>query len=54
MCNGLPSKNSSPESRSRLPVRALTIVDFPAPLSPMRATTSPALMSKSALFSART
>jgi hypothetical protein len=28
MITGLPSKNSSPESSSRLPVNALTIVDF--------------------------
>src|SRR6266704_483942 len=51
---GLPSKNTSPASTARLPVRALTIVDFPAPLSPMSATTSPASMSKDALSSART
>jgi hypothetical protein len=30
------------------------MVDFPAPLSPISATTSPAAMSKSALSSART
>jgi hypothetical protein len=45
---GLPSKNSSPESSSRLPVKALTMVDLPAPLSPMSATTSPGYMSKAA------
>ena len=46
MVTGWPSKNSSPASTARLPVSALTIVDLPAPLSPMRATTSPASMSK--------
>ena len=36
------------------PVKALTMVDLPAPLSPMSATTSPGYMSKAALFKART
>ena len=51
---GLPSNSSSPLSTSRLPVIALTIVDFPAPLSPINATTSPASTSKSASIRART
>ena len=41
MSTGWPSKSISPESTARLPESALTSVDLPAPLSPMRATTSP-------------
>jgi hypothetical protein len=51
---GSPSNSSSPLSTSRLPVIALTIVDLPAPLSPINATTSPASTSKSASIKART
>src|SRR6478609_6499430 len=44
---GCPSRNTSPESTVRAPVNALTRVDFPAPLSPMMASTSPGYRSRS-------
>ena len=48
-----PRRRSRPRRASRLPVSALTSVDLPAPLSPIRATTSPGLTSKSAAGRAR-
>jgi hypothetical protein len=42
-----PSKEISPAFGCRTPVRTFMRVDFPAPLSPMRATTSPGYTSKS-------
>src|SRR2546429_3601753 len=50
----LPSKRIVPESSARLPDNALTMVDLPAPLSPINATTSPRWTSKSAASSALT
>src|SRR5829696_5494768 len=42
-----PSKTISPESGGNTPVMTLIRVDLPAPLSPIRATTSPRRTSKS-------
>ena len=49
-----PSKRISPDSRGSTPVMVLISVDFPAPLSPMRATTSPGKTSKSTFLRACT
>src|SRR6266508_5515966 len=51
---GRPSQRTSPLSAGFTPSIAFTRVDLPAPLSPTRATTSPALTSKSTSDSACT
>src|SRR3954471_15425283 len=54
MCTGLPSKRISPLSGWWMPAMVLTRVDFPAPLSPTSAMTSPVRTSKSTSASAWT
>ena len=54
MVTGLPWKVMVPEVGACTPARTLTSVDFPAPLSPTRATTSPAWTSRSMSVSADT
>src|SRR3954469_2902927 len=54
MCTGLPSNRISPLSGWWMPATVLTRVDFPAPLSPTRAITSPVRTSKSTSASAWT
>ena len=51
---GLPSHSMTPSSSGFTPAIALTRVDLPAPLSPTRATTSPAWISSSTSVSAWT
>ena len=50
----LPSNLISPSSAVWMPAMVFTSVDFPAPLSPTRATTSPGRTSKSTSLSAWT
>src|SRR3954471_3430238 len=49
MCTSRPSHSNVPESAGPAPEIVLINVDLPAPLSPTRATTSPAWTSKSTL-----
>jgi hypothetical protein len=49
---GRPSKSTWPSSMGMMPEMILMRVDFPAPLSPTRATTSPGRTSKSTAVSA--
>src|SRR5271165_5049396 len=51
---GLPSSRISPESWRNTPEIALMMVDFPAPLSPASATTSPGWTSNDTPFRACT
>src|SRR5271165_4076868 len=51
---GLPSSRISPESWRNTPEIALMMVDFPAPLSPASATTSPGWTSNDTPFKACT
>src|SRR5918912_1443153 len=51
---GCPSQRYWPSSAGWMPEMTLTSVDFPAPLSPTRPTTSPGMTRKSTPFSART
>ena len=54
MSTSFPSNRIVPESTARFPDNAFTNVDFPAPLSPINAVTSPGNTSKSTSFNART
>src|SRR5437899_9006857 len=54
MCTSPPSNRMSPLSGECVPATHLTSVDFPAPLSPTRAMTSPRRTSKSTSDSACT
>ena len=49
-----PSKVTVPSSLEYIPVKIFIRVDFPAPFSPISATTSPLLSSSSAFFNAAT